>query len=522
MIHANGPGSRLVGWKAIGHFLRCTERTARRWEADRALPVHRVPGGGRSVVWAHPDELLAWLESLPSEARAELAAEWVPDSSMPSLPVTGVAPPAATVGPARASAGPVRADPAPVPNVLSAIGGTELAYSYPAANGTSFAATESLAPRAPPSHLAAAPTAGTSRWNFWGWPALLGLIVLAATVAIWKSPLVAGGPPAAEQSTPYDGNAAARALYTTARFELSTRTAGGLAAAEHDFRQLVQLEPQQAAGWSGLADTYLLLRQYGGLNDTAAYPQAAEAASKAIALDPNSADAWLDHAFVAFWWKGDSVTAFRAFDRALELAPNSAKAYHWYGTALLTHGEFAKSLEMMARARALDPDNRSIVADDGWMRFIAGQRADGLATLEHMVNVDPSFISPHTYLARAYLTLGRDAEFLREARAAADLRGKTETLARLDFAQQQFESGGRPALLDELTESEAEAVARGTGSAVIAAQYRALAHDEAGMYRWIETAETQHDHLLNTLRVDPEFAAYRAQPRFQEIIQRLP
>jgi hypothetical protein len=29
---------------------------------------------------------------------------------------------------------------------------------------------------------------------------------------------------------------------------------------------------------------------------------------------------------------------------------------------------------MMARARALDPDNRAIVADDGWMRFIAGQR----------------------------------------------------------------------------------------------------------------------------------------------------
>jgi tetratricopeptide (TPR) repeat protein len=333
---------------------------------------------------------------------------------------------------------------------------------------------------------------------------------------------VTGRSPATAQATPYDGNSVARSLYTNARFELSTRTAGGLAAAERDFRRLVELEPRQAAGWSGLADTYLLLRQYGALNDAATYPRAAEAASKAIALDPDSADAWLDHAFIAFWWRADSGTAFHAFDRALKLAPNSPKAYHWYGTALLTHGEFAKSLEMMAKARALDPDNRSIVADEGWMRFIAGQRTDGLATLEHLAQVDPSFVSTHSYLARAYLTLGRDAEFLREARAAAHLRGQTETLARLDIAQQQFEAGGRVALLDALTASEAEDVARGTGSGVIVARYRALALDEEGMYHWIGVAETQHDHLLTSLRVDPELAAYRLQPRYQELIKRLP
>src|ERR1700728_4666937 len=72
---ANGLGSRLVGWKAIGQFLRCTERTARRWEADRAMPVHRVPGGGRSLVWADAEELTAWLSALPSDALDEVSEE---------------------------------------------------------------------------------------------------------------------------------------------------------------------------------------------------------------------------------------------------------------------------------------------------------------------------------------------------------------------------------------------------------------------------------------------------------------
>src|SRR6516225_12396233 len=68
-------GRRLVGWKAIGQFLRCTERTARRWEAYRGMPVHRIPGGGRSSVWASPDELTGWLQALPSEVQATLRAE---------------------------------------------------------------------------------------------------------------------------------------------------------------------------------------------------------------------------------------------------------------------------------------------------------------------------------------------------------------------------------------------------------------------------------------------------------------
>ena len=68
-------GWRLVGWKAIGQFLRCTERTARRWEAYRGMPVHRIPGGGRSSVWASADELSSWLQALPSDVQATLRAE---------------------------------------------------------------------------------------------------------------------------------------------------------------------------------------------------------------------------------------------------------------------------------------------------------------------------------------------------------------------------------------------------------------------------------------------------------------
>jgi len=321
---------------------------------------------------------------------------------------------------------------------------------------------------------------------------------------------------------PYDDNPQARETYMTARFELATRSAESLAAAERTFRELTEGYPDRAAGWSGLADTYLLEREFGAMSDEVAYSHAERAARTALALDPKLADAWLDQAFVAWWWHGDAATAFKDFDTALQLDPRSAKALHWYATALYAHGDYEKALLTIGRARELDPNNRAIIADEAWLHFGSGERTTGLTTLERLVQVDRSFESPHFYLAQAYLVMGRDADFLREARLAAELREQAEAIDVLRLAEQRFLAGGRDAMLEQLAASEAERYGRGTGSAVVVAEYRALANDRDGMLKWLATAEATHDHNLPTLRGYPEFAAYRSDPEFVKIVQRLP
>ena len=54
---------RLDSWKEIAAFFGRAERTVKRWEMERALPVHRVPGGGRGRIFAYEDELTAWLRT---------------------------------------------------------------------------------------------------------------------------------------------------------------------------------------------------------------------------------------------------------------------------------------------------------------------------------------------------------------------------------------------------------------------------------------------------------------------------
>ena len=54
---------RLDSWKEIATYLRKDVRTVIRWEKEKNLPVHRVPGGQRKAVFAYRSELDMWLQN---------------------------------------------------------------------------------------------------------------------------------------------------------------------------------------------------------------------------------------------------------------------------------------------------------------------------------------------------------------------------------------------------------------------------------------------------------------------------
>jgi hypothetical protein len=65
---------RLDSWKEIATYLGRDVRTVRRWEKERALPVHRLPGSGRRAVFAYRSEIDEWLRGEGKEAEPVSAA----------------------------------------------------------------------------------------------------------------------------------------------------------------------------------------------------------------------------------------------------------------------------------------------------------------------------------------------------------------------------------------------------------------------------------------------------------------
>jgi eukaryotic-like serine/threonine-protein kinase len=101
------------------------------------------------------------------------------------------------------------------------------------------------------------------------------------------------------------------------------------------FQKAVALDPAYAQAWAGVADAYTALAYYGYRRPDEAMPAAVEAATRATANDPESAEAHNARAVVALLWERDFAKAEREFHEALALNPRYTQARCWYGLFFL-------------------------------------------------------------------------------------------------------------------------------------------------------------------------------------------
>ncbi|UAJ08632.1 tetratricopeptide repeat protein [Glacieibacterium megasporae] len=84
------PNTALKGWKSIADYFGRDQSTVMRWAAQRGLPVRRMPGAGRSSIYALPNELAAWLQSERPGGALATPADITPvatDIAAPPAPV---------------------------------------------------------------------------------------------------------------------------------------------------------------------------------------------------------------------------------------------------------------------------------------------------------------------------------------------------------------------------------------------------------------------------------------------------
>jgi hypothetical protein len=135
--------TRLDTWKEIAAYLGKDVRTAIRWEQERGLPVHRIPGQKRSGVFAWKSEVDRW-RGMAHEPEAAAPATSPADSrSWSRIPVLGGAVPAIAVIVVSVTA--FLSVPAPVPKLskparlaVSARPGSEISHLVASASGILF------------------------------------------------------------------------------------------------------------------------------------------------------------------------------------------------------------------------------------------------------------------------------------------------------------------------------------------------------------------------------------------------
>ena len=188
------------------------------------------------------------------------------------------------------------------------------------------------------------------------------------------------------------------------------------AAVREALERAVELDPNFAAAWAGLAEVYLDEVRF-GFNARADAPpldRALEAAQRAVLLDPESAMAY--HFLFSTHFHRGELEAFEATgERAVALNPNQADILADYGIMLCCIGAWDRGLALANKAIALSPTH------PGWFHTAAlfdhyrrGAFEAALAKARQVAM--PAFHWNHVFVAMCCGQLGLEGE----ARAACD------------------------------------------------------------------------------------------------------
>lgn len=161
-------------------------------------------------------------------------------------------------------------------------------------------------------------------------------------------------------------------LYLLGRHNFEQRTVATITRALELFNQAIAVDPDYAPAYSGKADAYVLLNQYGDLGLEEATALAKPSADRALELDPGLAEAHVSRAMLLY--NSQQIEAsLREFDRAIELNPNLSRAWHWkafpQGATMDIHGV----LNSYQRAHTLDPMSATIIYNLAFYRILVGQ-----------------------------------------------------------------------------------------------------------------------------------------------------
>jgi tetratricopeptide (TPR) repeat protein len=492
-----GPKKRLDSWKEIAAFFGRDERTVKRWEKERGLPVYRVPGSARGGVFAYAEELAEWLKA------PNLALEVVAESAVesPSADESSERVPAIELATGKI--------PAEVPVRDPEI---DLVSSIPSSVPSSIGVPIPV------------PVAAASQSRFAAARPFLWMIPLALIVGTFLIFSLGHREPRLKNAlaAPHAPGADAQDLYLKGRYYFEKRTPDDLNKAVDFFTQAIVHDPGYAAPYVGLADTYNLLREYSAMPPQEAFPRARAAASKAVELDPNSAEGHNSLAFASFWGFYDATTAEREFTRALELDPTSPRVHHWHATFLVEIGRIPEALAEIERARQLDPSSTPILADKGLILAEAGKKEEARTLLTQLTISQPDFIHAHGYLAdHVYFPEGNYAGYFQEKKIVARLRHDAGAEQAIDAEEKGYNRDGLQGLIEARLATAQDLFNRGLGTAFDVAQGHAALGENDDAMKYLQLAYQRHDLMLVTLPLDNSFKALHQQKEFRELVARI-
>ncbi len=220
----------------------------------------------------------------------------------------------------------------------------------------------------------------------------------------------------------------AYSLYVSGRDNLYLRRLETLQQARVQFERAIELDPDYADAYAALAECAIVLySNHNALTREEAYELAQSNLDEAFRLNPELADAYATEGLLktGLWSQTrlglENVEAESAFEYAISLNPNHARAYMWFALLRDAEQRYEDSIAFYHRAMQLDPLARIPYSNLPGLYAQQGQNEVALKLWLDAIEIHPEWPVPHQYIARHLFGMGRLDEAYAWSLAAREL-----------------------------------------------------------------------------------------------------
>ena len=209
-------------------------------------------------------------------------------------------------------------------------------------------------------------------------------------------------------------NLEAYSLYLVGRSNLNKRRLDTILQARTQFEEAIELDPEYAEAYAGLADSVLLLfNNHSAISREEMIAVAEAALDKALSLDPGLADAYASLGLLRNKIWDETRTgpgldeAEAAYLRAIELNPNHAQAYMWFAGLRETQRRFDEAIELFHQSLRVDPKGRIPYLNLPGLYARMGQNGEALDLYVKALGIHPEWPTVYLSLSAHLQGLGR-------------------------------------------------------------------------------------------------------------------
>jgi len=319
----------------------------------------------------------------------------------------------------------------------------------------------------------------------------------------------------------YTENSEAYQFYLKGRyFVTSKRTEEWIKKGIEYFQKAIDLDPNYALAFSGIAEAYgFLASSTGGWRPHDAYPKAEAAAMKALELDDSLGEAHCSLGFSRLLYDWNFAEAESEFKRAIQLSPNYPNAHDGYGFYLKAVGRHAEAIEKCLQAQKLDPLSPFSHVSLGYAYYFARDYKSAVEECRKALEMDKYSTFAHRNLGLAYLQQKRYEKAIESLSNAVKFsQGGLAFESYLGYAYAV--AGKREEALEVLTSLEDLDKERYVPAYNFAIIYAGLG-DFDKAFDWFDQALKERSGFLPFLNVEPVVDCLRGEERFDELLEKI-